>query len=497
MSTRPITCPTCTHGFAVPADARTAICPRCGKALPILAATFSFTDEEMLPRRKADTTSPSTEPNKLARIPLRKISASRDFGDPTLADSKPAATPPPIPTAPAGKGRPPPLPPLPKLPRAGADAPPPQTGQQANYDVAILPKERRLKSDAFRVQTGVDLPHRPTGAPIDLSFYNVQPEETDAEDPTVGPDDYPTIPAAGVYAPPEPVIPVESSPNWRAKAANEEVVDDWETPESDGEESSAWAPVEESPGGGADDDWQEPPAEEWSTADGESWESEAGRPPAPEHLDDVPTAPEGLASATLGPALPAAEPDPEPDPEEAPPLPASRPPPIPSRPPRRRSPSQRVAALANAIEDEVSDTAIPVPPLRPEDDLESVTFGKTLSPTTAPGLGPPEDDAAPLNLPDTGIMVFVPEQPIEEVPIGAQPGQVQEAARYKNAPKSSAELAPVSARRPVVAKGHGSALRAGAASSSRSPLWYLVGGALALVALLIGAIVLYNHFHHV
>jgi hypothetical protein len=496
--------------FAVSADARTAICPRCGKALPILAAKFSFTDEELLPRRKADADPTIPEPAKLARIQLHKV-PPRDFGVPTGADKPAVAPPPPPPPSPpsSNAGRPPPLPPLPpKAMRiASAPAPPPGHPRQPNHDVAILPKARRFSNDGFRPQTGVDLPHRPTGAPIDLSLYSVEPQGIDAEQPTVGPHGHPTIPAAGARASPEPVIPVEFSPDGHVESLDDQAVEDneWVVP---GDSPRNEVALEREPppqlGRGNDyvveGDWQEPvpqdgdavPADAWQEqpgpgeegegwgatappadgADGwpgpdaaEGWEASKNQPALAGSaavarngwhlLDEIPTAPEGLAAATLRPALPAIE----------------------------RSP-----APADARREPLA------------------AFGNDMDQTTVPRTSPSreeEDAAAPLNLPeDTGIKVFVPQAPIEEVQLGAEPAESAAAPHHQVAPNrpeaasgSGNELAPVSVRRSVVARGHGTALRDDAPRSLGSPVLLLVGGILALVTLLIGAVVLYKHCH--
>jgi hypothetical protein len=560
MNTRPITCPTCSHVFTVSVDARTAICPRCGKALPILAAKISFTDEEVaLPRRRTEIDATEQPNAKLARIPLRK-SGAREGEHATRADLPP----PPLP--PVGKGPPP-------IPRPASK----------DYDVAILPRDHPGRSpDSFRVETGVDLPHRPTGAPIDLSFYNVRRPGEQEDDPTVGTDDWPTIPGSlpptGSPSQQFPVelraadgelIPVESAPS---SSSDEQVVeDDWapRDPEQVVEDDWAPPPVEPAEGladwaadGGqiqvSEDGWDEPAEpQEWvEQGDAQYAQPDDGwtEDEAPEPIDELPTSPEGMAAATLSPALPAHEPRrsrspasvPQPAIDELPDDLAMQPPPtaaivvpqtpqknrpiltpppprgviVPPPPPdmpqtgvtgltspspiarsksgfhRDMSPSQRVAALSSAIEDEVSTSGETLLP--PPDEEAQVSFGK-VSTFTAVGLGPAESDDAPLKLPkeDTGIMVFVPDKPIEEISAGDAHGSSQKppvgvvAAAGVFGPGPTAELAPIS-RRPVAARGHGVALKPDASQQKRSLLPLIIGAA-ALVVLVVVGILIYHY----
>jgi hypothetical protein len=209
MSTRSITCPTCAHGFAVPADARTAICPKCGRALPILAAKLSFTSEDVKASRKSGEGrrgAPKEEERvaradpaaALGRIPLRKrvtktdeqlappdsldpsevdvpdLSSAAEM-PPTLAKLS-SGRPPPPPLPPAATGekrrpgeaqRPPRPPPRPLAPRNASTAPDAGPGGEA-FDVAILPGRRSHPFGATADmrsgdgQTGVDLPPRPS-----------------------------------------------------------------------------------------------------------------------------------------------------------------------------------------------------------------------------------------------------------------------------------------------------------------------------------------------
>jgi hypothetical protein len=171
---------------------------------------------------------------------------------------------------------------------------------------------------------------------------------------------------------------------------------------------------------------------------------------------------------------------------------------------RDLSPSQRVAALTDAIDESVSGAH-----QLPEDtgtlDLPRGPTGVAPAPQpssfTTHGLGPSspgspaDDEDAPFTLPDTGIVVLVPDKPIEEKPLAsgeAPQAPPAAAARYRSG-GSSHELAPIAPRRrPNVAGGHGVAARVDEAPS-KSKLWIaFVAGSLALVALVL---LLYRHFH--
>jgi hypothetical protein len=205
MSTRSITCPTCAHGFAVPADARTAICPKCGRALPILAAKLSFTSADVKAsrmsgegRREAPKGEHGSAPSALGRIPLRKRvtmtdeqAAPPDSLDPSEVDvpdlssaaampptlaKLSAARPPPIPPAPTAEKRRPGETPRPQRPQRPAPPPRPAPPRKPSlpddgpgeetFDVAIMPGRRSHPFGATAeqsgdAQTGVDLPPRP------------------------------------------------------------------------------------------------------------------------------------------------------------------------------------------------------------------------------------------------------------------------------------------------------------------------------------------------
>ncbi len=378
MTTRTITCPTCSHAFAVAADARTAICHKCGRALPILAAKISFSREEL--KRKTPSTSerdpdPGTvaEPAKLARIALRKRSSREESESAPDAARRSAARP--------ARPRPPgerslsdafELPPVDTEPRrnrvAEEDLPPPASVTLADlpgdglateestehqplagrkrggrdYDVAILPSKPSKSSKSSKshressetnaeVRTGIDLPHRPMGAGLEP---NVLAEPPGAEE----------------HLGEEPLIPVESNAEeapWASEAAGEEVVeDDWQ--QDEGARPELEDPGEASFGGVSLDDLPRRPSLDETVREAQGsglvGDEAAAEAADEDALDEVPTSPESSLPLGLPPPLPPIK-----APRLTAPLPRGTAPPIvpsttpssPLVPPPPRSPSAR------------------------------------------------------------------------------------------------------------------------------------------------------------
>lgn len=520
MATRQITCPTCSHAFAVAADARTAICPRCGKALPILSSGISLDFQMPIPKKKSEKKEappppppppvpPASPDAKLARISLRKASArpTRGFED-LSAVTRPAS-----PAKDAVD-----LPPAPEATIPG----------DRGFHVEILPKGGGHRDrDAA---TGVDLPLRPPGAFIDPSQFT---------ESGVGADDPTAVPHEGGE-----LIQVESG-EWPNQEP-EQVVHDDSWSEGGPIDEVATAPEAPAP------PLPPLPARGVPAARSRPPVPPARRPPPPQPprppppplvvddprvtamrlkaIDDEPVVPDlgppadldqepelGPPDLALGADLGAPDlgpPDPEPDfgaPQDLagppPDLGADLPTDLGGQPPRGLppavprtqtasfhrdlSPSQRVAALTDAIDDEVS-REVALPPQQ----TGSAVYPPPQTPGTMTnlGIGPTagvSDDGAPIVLPDTGIMVFVPDQPIEERAIGEEkPDPV--APRYK---AGTTELSPLQPRRkPLVAGGHGVATRRGPSrelgtSARKSKLWLVLAlGALLLVGAVVGLV---------
>jgi hypothetical protein len=561
MATRQITCPTCSHAFAVSADARTAICPRCGKALPILASGISLDFKMPIPKKKSEKPKaapppppPTPQEAKLARISLRKASEKR----PTRGFEDLSAV-----TRPAGPA-PADLPPAPEATIPG----------ERGYQVEILPRHARRRDDSDGA-TGIDLPLRPPAARVEPGQY---PESG------VGMDEPTAVPHEGE------LIQVESG-TWPSQG-QEQVVDDeaWDDPPIDEMATApeAIAPplpplpprvLAPPPPRGR------PPVPPARRAPGPPPRTAPPPAPSPRVLvtappveddprvtamrlkaisdDELPPgALEQLGPDELGPAYDEAQPDlgpaydeaapddidpaydeaapdlglpdlglpdlgPSPNldgfgsPDPAAPLdglgqeglddPASAAStisgstPVPQAPlapgrtasfHRDLSPSARVAALTDAIDDEVS-REIPIPPastqsaLYPPQQAPATMTSLGIGPNPAAGSGELEDDA-PLVLPDTGIMVFVPDQPIEERSLGEEK-PAPAAPRYKSG--NTMELSPLQQRRRShVAGGHGVATRRPSSelevvAPKKKRLWIaLVAGSLVLVALVVGLV---------
>jgi hypothetical protein len=524
MATRQITCPTCSHAFAVAADARTAICPRCGKALPILSSGISLDFQMPIPKKKSEKKQAPPPPPppppaaaadaKLARISLRKASArpTRGFED-LSAVTRPASP---------AKGAVD-LPPAPEATIPG----------DRGFHVEILPKAGGHRDrDAA---TGVDLPLRPPGAFIDPSQFT---------ESGVGADEPTAVPHEGGE-----LIQVESG-EWPNQEPEQVIHDDtWS--EGGPIDEVATAPEVPAP------PLPPLPARGVPAAKARPPVPPARRPPPPQPprppppppppvvladdpkvtamrlkaIDDEPALPDLGPPADLdqGPDL-GGPPDlalgadlgvpdlgpPDLGADFGAPSDLDGPPPelgadlptdlggqpargVPAAVPRTNtasfhrdlSPSQRVAALTDAIDDEVSrEVALPPQP------TGSVVYPPPQTPGTMTnlGLGPAADvadDGAPIVLPDTGIMVFVPDQPIEERAIGEEKPDPA-APRYKT---GTTELSPVQLRRkPHAAGGHGVATRRGPsrellASEKKSKLWLVLAlGALVLVGVVVGLV---------
>ncbi len=539
MGSRQITCPTCSHAFAVSADARTAICPRCGKALPILSSGISLDFEMPIPKKKAEKHEPPPPPPappppppqeaKLARISLRKAGdrkPTRGFEDLSAV------------TKPAGPKSAVDLPPAPEATIPG----------DRGFHVEILPRGGgRRDSDAA---TGVDLPMRPRGAFVDPSQY--QESGVGADEPTAVPhdgglitvesgewpgqepeqvvnddtwsegtpiDEVATSPEA--VAPPLPPLPAKGIPPARTRPA---VPPARRAPPPPAPPRATPPPPLQLP---SDDpkvtamrlkaiDDEDPAPEVVAPDFGQAGDLGGYAPPdlgpSDGGLPDL-GAPD-LGAPDLGGPLPELAP---PDLDGAPPdfggppsdldgMPTEHgPAPVPPPPQARStvpgplgrgrtasfhrdlSPSQRVAALTDAIDDEVS-REIPLNPPPPQ-EASSGVYPPPQTPGTMTNLGlgpePTGEDGAPLVLPDTGIMVFVPDMPIEERSLGEEK---PDPTRYKTA--GTVELAPVQQRRkPLVAGGHGVATRrAGGASGEHAPAPPKRRG--LLIAVVVGSVVI-------
>jgi hypothetical protein len=103
--------------------------------------------------------------------------------------------------------------------------------------------------------------------------------------------------------------------------------------------------------------------------------------------------------------------------------------------------------------------------------------------------GPQAEEDAPVSLGHSGIMVAIPDQPIEEVQAGAaRPAQPQARARRAHSHPPTNELAPISRPPPKVKGGQGSALREQQTSRPNWMVYALIGGvglAVVVVAVIV------------
>jgi len=519
-----ITCSACSHEFAVPANARAAICPRCGQALPVFDGSIEPTSVHP-PRPRSEELSA-----KLARIQLKKTAPPIPPPPPIPAPGQTHPTFSTIPNADAVQTD---LPPLPDWQDAADDEGTRQSARLslgADPDVQFIPieteaydpEEHKTESydalnldgeteqmdhlpwdDPSGAMTSPDLPRRIPGPPIDMDYF---------EEP-LGPDD-PAFPMEADYrdlptvtGQEEHLYPFQSDP-----AGTGAFVSTGDPP------TMPWGNEDMLPTQQHDDPMSRVPTQ----PEAAPIQPRSSLPPLPPVLPPLPSAPPASSLPPLPSAHPASSLPPLPSAHPAsslPPLPPVLPPlpsappasslaPLPSTPPASSLPplppppasglppgpliptppmvlpdtssSQRVRALDRAISEVIEPGA--GPPVEDDDDDAD-------EPTTARVLED-EPEVAPLSLHDSGIMVAIPQSPIEEVQKGlARPQPVRPMDAVVDA--TAELLAPISRMPRRSAAGHGVALRE-VERVKRKINWkpVLVVGGVVILAVVVTIVVL-------
>jgi hypothetical protein len=514
MTRGQITCSACSHAFAVPPNARTAICPRCGQALPVF---FGSIEPTTVPPPKPPPTILEEEEEEeeedskvLARIKLQKRPAPKAKPPPIPKDSSPPSRPPPIKkvdapapdplTMPSASKPRPDLPPSapPTFPQMVRDHP--QQGSQIAAPQFSRPESGQYDPEAdeqtyqmdgppwmeegMDEMTGPDLPRRVPGPPIDTAFFSpTRPVEETADelpddeesriatqamprDSFPGPDLPPDLPGPPVGepfpSPPPPDLPGppvdDTFPSPPPDLLGGQDYEDAGSQDYDdlGERATQQRPPVSAPPGRSDPLMRLPTEME----EGEG----ASRAPSYYDLDEsdrraaldkaitdaiIPgrtktqerMPPPPPSSPTLGevPKPPATMPLPAPSPPAMPPLPG--PPPL---------------------------STVPPPPSR------------------VPG---PPPSIPPASLEATGITVFIPERPVQEVQLGEDRQDAISSEPVEDEEEPAVELqglaSPTVSRQVRSAAGHGVAVKSDVAKAEHRRWMLRVGliGAGGLIVL--------------
>ena len=530
-----ITCSACSHVFAVPANARAAICPRCGQALPVFVGSIEPTEvpppRPKPPVKHALSSTPSAQ---LGRIKLKRKSTAPPPTPP------PPPVPPPVPptysTVPDQTGIQKDLPPLPDAVPHGlpvdtsgeAQFIPIETEEYAVDDDRETETYDQMGLDSSTEQTSQppwaagpaatpDLPASP-GAALEAGYFEAPgdgyaeegyPDEGYADEGYADegyPEEYadetdipartgvdlPPAPSSGEYRPPgrAPTLP------WGSEQLNTDTV-----PGGDVDPLASVPTLTREQGAIV----PPPPMDLPPPGRG------AIVPPPPMNLPPpgpgaiVPPPPTDRPSPPGGPDLPPPPgfadlgasgfdglPPPPTQPPDEVPLP---PPPGPGG--RKHSPSQRVKALDRAISEviETGDEPTgawgdpPAPPARAPTKALEQRPPPTPMPRSSPP--PPPSPDAPVSLGHSGIMVAIPDRPIEEVVSGDE-RPAAPAPRLRPVRPATNELAPISRPPPKVHAGVGSALKEQKPTKRAPPSWlmYALIGGIGLAVLTVLIIVL-------
>jgi len=536
MTQAKITCSACSHAFTVPPNARTAICPRCGQALPVF---FGSIEPTGMPAKKSLPGTSGEEGDasgaQLARIKLKK---------------RPVKKPPPLPKMPP----PPPPDPLtashpmdsvrpdlpasapPTIPQMMTDMPEapgsfvgsPQFSKVPEFSTPVDPDGVDVDEATYQMDgppwlepgmdemTGPDLPRRIKGPPIDLAQFT--PTSPPAHPPVdvPPPEDRSLIAtkagalrqSAGIVPPPPlPGAGPGDLPGPPALPPPADLSDfDGDLP---GPPVAAVAPVIEPPMQLPGDDIDQrltrsakpplgpPPADPLVHLPTEFEMEVAGDnspPPMRPESDSYYDVSQSDRVAALDAAITdAIEPGPTraavPDlPQAAPhayvppppgPVPPRQPPEMLSDPPTPYGPAPSSVLPV----DDYQPLPGAVPPARPlTQQLGSQP------PPAAPLAVPMADyaDSAPENLGDTGITVLVPDRPIQEVHAGQQPPSPKASADVEaEILEAPPELLSPRQTRQRSAAGHGVAMKGAVAKAehrkSRLTMLLIIAGVSVVV----------------